>query len=115
MMANSGTVCKPKYNSSKKFSSTSSTSKRRNKSFKRFKENEFRKLLRPAQTNRTIDIDSNENSANVSSIALYDMSNMSKQMAKSDQKIYRARSRPIYDELPSSMNILRDKCMNSVK
>ena len=69
------------------------------------------------QTNKTIDMDSHDqNRNNVSGFGLYDISsNDKKQIAKSDQKVYRARSRRIQEDIPPSISILREKCMNSVK
>ena len=99
----------------KKFNSAVGVSKRRDKSFKRLKENEFRKLLRPANTNQTIDVDLSSTKAMKLNHATLSEIPSSITQSKSDQKSYRSKSRTRQHYSYMGGKVLREKSMNSVK
>ena len=119
----------------KKFYTNTSCSKGREKSNKKTKENEFRKLLRPMHTNQTShkmtstqrELNLNQfhiktikatPSADNNSNQIFDNQNGTAQIvkSKSDHKVKASKSKSkLFDEKASSTIILREKWLNSIK
>lgn len=119
----------------KRFSTNSSLSTKRTKSFKRIKENEFRKLLRPIQKGKVTSETKFKTGIDVTKFNIKNLidgpitdnmlfktledlngrSNLAKQ-SKSDTKIASTRmNRNLTDEFPTATGINREKYLHSIK
>lgn len=98
-----------------RFSANTSTSKKRDKSFKKMKENEFRKLLRPVHTNSTIDNIFDDKLNNELKKQGLNGIQLGNSTSKSDHKLIKAKSRTSPNGAPTSLHIIRERCLNSIK